>query len=492
MELFGRRAIYTDVEEVTRDNVLDVVAKALPVHIKNRAEIEYLYDYYRGKQPILARTKDIRPEICNKIVENRANEIVSFKVGYLVGEPIQYVCRSSGEEEQTDADAINLLNTYVFECDKAAKDKELAEWMYICGLGYRIAIPSRERNGKGSPFEFYTLDPRNTFVIYHNGLGHRPIAGVTYVLRGTGEIIYSVYTRNRKFELTTSGNGLDVAAPVLTVASSIISAEEAHIAGDVPIIEYIANNARLGSFEIVIELLDAINNVESNRLDGIEQFVQALLMIKGADISDEEFISLKELGGLKIPEGGDAKYLVQDLNQTQTQTLTDSMYQTVLTIVGMPNRNGGSSTSDTGSAVIMRDGWSDAEARAKDVELSFKLSEKRFLRLIINYANTLRDMNLDLADIEIRFTRRNYENIQMKAQVLTMMLSNDKIAEELAFEYCGMFADPGLAYKKSVEAQKRKEKETAADLKKLAEEATLKARLQTANENVNVAVEEDV
>lgn len=34
----------------------------------------------------------------------------------------------------------------------------------------------------------------------------------------------------------------------------------------------------------------------------------------------------------------------------------------------MPNRNGNASTSDTGSAVIMRDGWSDAEARAKDSE----------------------------------------------------------------------------------------------------------------------------
>ena len=482
MDLFGRRAIYTDVEDVTRDNVLDVVSAALTKHVKNRAEIDYLYDYYRGKQAILQRTKTVRPEICHKIVENRANEIVTFKVGYLVGEPIQYVSRSSGEERESDAEAINLLNTYVFEGDKAAKDEELAEWMMIGGTGYRIVLPVEGRGEDEAPFEFYTLDPRNTFVVYHNGLGHKPVLGATYVLRSDGAMVFSVYTRNRYFEIENAGTGIATSDGVLSVLGGKIVAEREHILGDVPIIEYIANNARLGAFEIVLPLLDAMNDVASNRLDAVAQFVQSFLLIKGVDIDDTDFLNLKELGGLKVPAEGDAKYLVQDLNQTQTQTLTNSLYQTMLTIVGMPNRNGGSSTSDTGSAVIMRDGWSDAEARAKTTELSFKLAEKRFLKLIINYANTLRDMTLSLADIEIRFTRRNYENIQAKAQVLTMMLANDKIAEELAFEYCGMFADPGLAYAKSVEAQRENEERKSAELAELSSQMTEQARRDTAAE----------
>lgn len=72
------------------------------------------------------------------------------------------------------------------------------------------------------------------------------------------------------------------------------------------------------------------------------------------------------------------------------------MYQTVLTICGMPNRNGGSSTSDTGSAVIMRDGWSAAEARAKDSELMFKKSERTFLKLILNICKTLKGIDLQV------------------------------------------------------------------------------------------------
>lgn len=129
--LTGRTVIYTDVDVIDRSNVVEVLNKALETHDVNKNDIQYLYDYYKGKQPILERVKDIRPEINNKLVENRANEIVSFKVGYLMGEPIQYVCRGGSDEH---SEAINQLNEFVFAEDKAAKDKELADWFTIAVL----------------------------------------------------------------------------------------------------------------------------------------------------------------------------------------------------------------------------------------------------------------------------------------------------------------------------------------------------------------------
>lgn len=144
----------------------------------------------------------------------------------------------------------------------------------------------------------------------------------------------------------------------------------------------------------------------------------------------------------------------------------EDMYQTVLTICGMPNRNGGTSTSDTGSAVIMRDGWSAAEARAKDSELMFKKSERIFLKLILNICKTLKGMNLKVCNIEIRFTRRNYENILQKAQVLDLMLKNSKIHPRLAFEHCGLFVDSDLAYTLSAEYAEEQEKKAQELLEK--------------------------
>ena len=444
--LYGRRVIYTDCSEITEKNLLSVLEKALSTHGKNRGEIQYLYDYYKGKQPIRNRTKEIRPEINNKIVVNRANEIVSFKVSYLMGEPVQYVSRSKDDISEN----LNRLNEYVFAEDKAAKDTELAKWFTICGTSYRMVLPDKLKEEDESPFEIYTLDPRYSFVVYHSGLGNKPMMGVKTVLLEDNTELHSIYTKNWYFE----------------VKDGIITKKEKHSLGTIPIVEYPANPERLGAFEIVIGLLDAINETASNRLDGVEQFIQALLILKGVDIDSDEFKSLKENGGLKVPLEGDAYYLIQELNQTQTQTLVDDMYDTVLTICGMPNRNGGSSTSDTGSAVIMRDGWTNAESRAKDTETMFKMSEKQFLRIAIQFANTLRNMDLKLSAIDIRFTRRNYENIQVKSQVLTTMLNNDKIHPRLAFAHSGLFVDPELAYTQSVEYAKEKKKEAEKELAK--------------------------
>lgn len=104
----GRRVIKTSVKQITEDNVVEVLGKALGVHELNRSEIDYLWKYYKGEQPIRYRTKDVRPEICNKIVENRANEIVSFTK------------RQADKEEQTIVQIGNRHITDAVETQKKA------------------------------------------------------------------------------------------------------------------------------------------------------------------------------------------------------------------------------------------------------------------------------------------------------------------------------------------------------------------------------------
>ena len=111
---FGRTVLYTNEKVITRENIIKVLSSVLPDFAKNKAEIDFLYRYYRGEQPILKRKKKHRPEIKNCVVENHAHEIVSFKVGYDFGEPIQYIRRAtkSGTENKenpalpTEADDI--------------------------------------------------------------------------------------------------------------------------------------------------------------------------------------------------------------------------------------------------------------------------------------------------------------------------------------------------------------------------------------------------
>jgi len=59
----GRKVIYTSESEITADNVVDVLRYADSWHQLNVADIDWLYAYWHGKQPILYREKEIRPEI---------------------------------------------------------------------------------------------------------------------------------------------------------------------------------------------------------------------------------------------------------------------------------------------------------------------------------------------------------------------------------------------------------------------------------------------
>ena len=126
-KLFGREVIYYDDVEITRQNICDVLNKALTIHRKNAVQIDKLYRIFKGRQAIFDKVKDIRPEINNQIVTNFANQIVTFKTGYLLGKPIQYVSRGERTTELSDTVSreIDTLNRYASDCDKRQRTLNL-------------------------------------------------------------------------------------------------------------------------------------------------------------------------------------------------------------------------------------------------------------------------------------------------------------------------------------------------------------------------------
>lgn len=448
---YGRLKIYSDVREITAENVVDEVNKAYAVHCRNQADINTLWDYYRGKTKILHKEKEIREEINHKITENRAYEVVKFHKGYVFGEPIQYVRRENTASKRDDdaiAADINALNGYMSDAKKAACDNDLAEWMYVAGLGYRLTLPNKDwtSDGDESPFTTRALDPRRSFVVRSSDIDEHYLMAVYCVERELGEKVFSVYTDKWYFEFVEYGQ--------VTVKPNPL--------GMIPIIEYPAENARLGVFETVVPLLDALDELQSNRMDDIVQFVNSFLAVLGAQLDEDTYKKLNDWKTLCLPEGTDAKYLSATLSQSDVQTLKNDIYQSILTICGVPNRNGGSSTSDTGSAVILRDGWEASEARAKATEEIFKCSENDFLKIVLRILRDTVGTNLRLTDITPHFTRRNYDNIASKSQVLIAMLNNPWVHPEVAYASCGMFPDPESAYlqgKAWHEEQEQKAKE---------------------------------
>lgn len=439
---FGRRQIKTSEAAITADNVVRVLSSAYTTHLANRDEIEYLYKYYKGEQPVLGRTKEIRPEICNQIIENRANQIVNFRVGYTVGKPIQYVSTVSDDNTSKD---IAKFNDLMRVAGKASKDKQLVEWMMICGVGYRMAI-SNQNSAAKIPFELYSLDPRNTFVIRRNDIAGTPLAGVYYI---TNENIEGETTEKMTFYIYTNTGEYFVVEG--WQSGKIVEHSRYRLSG-IPIIEYPLNNARLGAFEVVLSLLDALNDIDSNRLDSVEQFVQSLLVGYNCELPEGETAnSLRDRGMVFLKSNGenkaDLKVISETLNQDQIETLKRDILDAINEIVGMPSQgNGSTGDSSNNGAVILKNGWQGAETRAQDFEMMFREPEQQMLGIVTSICNNLLKMGLDPDNIDVKFTRRNYEDLLVKSQTLITMLGNDKIHPQCAYEASGLFIDTQDAY----------------------------------------------
>lgn len=456
MQLNGRREITTSYEAVDENNLIPILKAAMSVHGVNSREIRYLLNYAKGHQPVLSRRKKYRKDICNRIVENHAAEIASFHSGYFLGEPLTYVSRGARDGVTEELAALNDIMT---DIGKATHDKQLATWMAICGVGYRMVAPSRYDE---ELIELDTPSPESTFIVYYSGFGHYPLLGArtVTVIRPDGRKADMIcgYTATHYFEATYGNTELE------------LTLWQPHVLGGIPIFEYRLNSLLMGSFEPAIPLLDAINILQSNRVDGVEQFVQHFLKFKNCEIEDNDISRLRELGAITIKtvegQNGDVEIVAQEMDQQQTQTLVDWLYDQALNVCGLPaNRKGGSSTSDTGKAVYLRDGWSQVETRAQDAEALFRLSEKRFLRVVLKIAEQSNGEfgigQLKLREIGVKFTRRQYDNLLTKTQSLLHMLEAG-VHPSIAFAHCGLFNDPADVYEQSRDYLRKWDYEDAA------------------------------
>ena len=436
----GRRQIFSDITDINDSNIEQVVADTLKIHLLNAAEIKYLMDYERGITPIHDREKTGRTDVDNKINENHAAEIKTFKVGYVFSSPITLTQRAQ-EEGDADDKRVASLNEMLFEEGKPQKDKELAEYFTTCGVGYRMGLPKKYDNGSMAPFDVLTLQPLTTYVVYSNDVYRRPILGVSYVIKADGKWAIGAYTDAKYYELESSGVGGGVRLiPDKTADNGI---------GVVPIVEYRADDQRMGCFERVLDLLDGLSILTSDRVNGVTQFVNSILWADNVQATKEQQDAVANGGWLFTKSDSNTKatvkYLTPQLDQSNAQSLVDWAYNQVLQITGTPAREK-SSGGNTGQAIVLSNGWQIAETAAKNTEVVFKDSEYRFLNVILKILqadkNVPKEMKtLRLSDIEIKFSRSNTDSLLTKVQALQGLL--DAGVEPLtAIKTSSLFSDP--------------------------------------------------
>lgn len=337
---FGRKVAYTDVEKITVDNVVKVVGDALSTFYFNRKAILYLWNYYKGDQPIRYRTKAMasRDDIVNRVVENHAYEIVQFKTGQTYGEPIQYISRKDDDRINNSVDE---LNDYMVDADKQAKDIKSGEWQSAVGTSFKAI---QIANNADVPFRIIVPSPLDTFIIYSKTT-EEPMLSVQMLKDDDGGSYKLCFSNNMQFK----------------IQDSKVVDYRLHAFGDIPIVEYPNNWERISDIELVSDILDSINTYQSNRIDAVEQFVQSWIKFVNCDVDEEQFAKMKMMGALVVKSNNgaenkaDVEVLTQELNQSETQIAKDDLWDNALSILAIPNKQGNTG-GDTQGAVELRNG----------------------------------------------------------------------------------------------------------------------------------------
>ena len=419
---YGRKIAYTNVETITTENVVKVIGSCIGAFYWNKTAIKYLWDYYKGDQPVLYRTKVSNEDICNSIVENHSYEIVQFKVGQTYGEPIQFISR---KDDEAINKAVDMLNDFMADANKQEKDIKAGEWQSATGTSFKAIQP---KDNSDIPFRIVAPTPMNTFVIYNENT-EEPILAVQEIKDEDGNWYKKAFSDTMSFRI---------------VDSKVVESK-LHTYGEIPIVEFPNNHERISDIELVIGMLDAINNMQSNRMDGVEQFVQYWVKFINCDIDKETFEQMKMSHALAVKSNNkenkaDVEIMTQELNQTQCQVAKEDLWDNTLSILAIPNKQGNTG-GDTQGAVELRNGWDFSKTRAKLKDPVVKTAEKRLAMVVLNVLRIAdNDLKLSVRDFDVQINHSPQDNMYTKAQTLTVLLQSG-IHPLIAIKTVGLWGD---------------------------------------------------
>lgn len=476
----GRRQIVTNIKEITKENLPSIINNALVTHLENVREISILEDYYLGKQQIVNRSKDQRPDINNKITINNAYAITRIINGIAYGNQIQIVPRKQELYEK-----VNTFNEFSINEQKYKNDMEISHWQSICGTAYELLLPGlTTKDGAdatkplnvGKPYNAYVLNPKTTFCIYSNTINKKRLVGVTYLINydSQGSVQsydYTIYTQDYTYTYTSTKDDGTIADDFKDKAMAVPRLYSKRV----PIVEFPNDMFNQGDYEMTISLMDSINLLTSDRLNQFVQNVCYIYKMINCEFDEgiDDIWDVIDKGYVQLKTGGDAQNKAEfDVlstkmdNDSNVQVLANYLQDKLELVVGIPNRQTRGGGGDTGEAVFLRNGLDDTHTRIA-IKHAFRIaSEMEIAELKLDITNNLGLTDLNINDIDIKITPVRHDNSQQTAQALQIY---DKISfpRDEALSLLNITQDPtSLAIKWEKNREKAKE-ELPADPSKV-------------------------
>ena len=407
------RKIRIDKEtQLTKEVIKWIIEK----HSEEKARIVELRDYYNNKNAIMNRQYKDTNKPMNKLSHPFASYITNMATGYFLGNPISYNSENQDLLER-------ILDIFKYN-DEADNNTTLAKYSSIGGYAVELLYIDEDSNAR-----FKALPGDEVAIVYDNTLEENILYAIRYFEEDVpGEdktrTTINVYTSNTIQTYQLEDNEI-----------TFID-EATHYFNDVPVSVYVNNDELYGDFERVKGLIDAYDKTQSDTANDFEYFTNALLVISGVLVEDEEGLNFKDNRVINFAgTDGKAEYLIKDINDSALENYKNRLVEDIHKFAQIPNLTDEQFAGNV-SGESMKYKLMGLENIVSVKEAKFKKGLMRRIELLCNFLNIATNDLMLYTDIQPIFTRNKPKNdVELANMVKSLygILSDETLISILPF-----------------------------------------------------------
>ena len=368
----------------------DVIKWVISKHKAEKDRIAELMNYYNNNNTAINNRSYDDNKPSNKLSHPFASYITNMAVGYFLGKPISY--------NSNNSNLLSRINDVFKYNDEADNNTTLAKYSSICGYAVELIYADENSNAR-----FKAIPADEVAIVYDNTLEENILCAVRYFdeeIVGTDKTktTISVYTSDeiQTYELKDEDINL--------------IESELHYFQDVPVVVYINNDELYGDFEKVKSLIDAYDQAQSDTANDFEYFTNALLVISGILVDDENGLDFKNNRVLNFTGSeGKAEYLIKNINDSALENFKNRLVEDIHKFSQIPNLTDEQFAGNV-SGESMKYKLMGLENITGLKEAKFKKGLMRRIELLCNFLNLATNDLMLYTDIQPIFTRNKPKN----------------------------------------------------------------------------------
>lgn len=421
---------------------LQLVKKAYGSYYVFKNIYDKMYRYYKGDTDAIRKYLFVTERSNLKINANYIKKFIKEEVAYTLGNDITY------ESRNDDSQIIKDIEYYTAHWDEL-HDTDLMKYLLIFTQVY----------------ELYYINDNVEFcskII-------KPTEGYAYYDKPSGKVLFFIHAFKNDFDTTISYIDVYTDSKIYHFDNKFneIATPTANIFGEVPVTigkltEEGTDDSLYGDIR---GLQDAFETNLSDVGNEISDFRNAYLLFKNAQVDEDDIPDMKKLGIIQFPQqGGDAAWLIKNINDTFIQNTLDRYEDTMYQLACHINHNEKLQSNLSGitlrSRLIVLENKCNLEIKAH------KNIVKNRLRFLFIYLNLKKNFGYDYKDVKALYTPNipsdDLATAQMLSQVPEGVISKDTAR--------GLFSFINNKVAEAEKVKKEQEEEIPIDLNKLGDE----------------------